>query len=128
MTPGATVHSNEVKHNNEGTDLLCRAAGHTALGRELMWSQAALMRVSWQVLAQEESAASEGPTSAPLATPARALQRLLWCHAHHNLAFPVQASHMVADMLVPRLHNLTGDEVWASVSLMLPSCVWNASY
>lgn len=69
------------------------------------------MRVSWQVLAAEEGAASDGPTLPPLSTPARALQRLLWCHAHHSLSFPEKASHMVADMLVPRLHNLTCDEV-----------------
>ena len=76
-----------------------------------MWSQAALMRVSWQVLAQEQAAASDSATTGPLSTPARSLQRLLWCHAHHSLPFPQQASHMVADMLVPRLHNLACDEV-----------------
>ena len=89
------------------------------LGQELMWSQAALMRVSWQVLVQEQEAASDGASPSALSTPARSLQRLLWCHAHHTLPFPQQASHMVADALVPRLHNLTCDEARPSVFVNL---------
>lgn len=77
------------------------------------------MRVAWQVLAEEQSAAEEAPTSAPLPTPSRALQRLLWCHAHHTLPFPDQASHMVADMLAPRVHNLSCEEARSQLHFLI---------
>lgn len=77
------------------------------------------MRVVWQKLGEEAAEAEAAPSSAPPATQAQALQRVLWCHAQHSVPVPEAASRRIACMLVPCVHSLSCNEVLRSCPLRM---------
>lgn len=82
--------------------------GHVAIGEELVWSQAATLRVVWRALVDE---ARTPPSPAAPRTSGVMLQRLLYSHAQHQQAIPEAASNMVASLLVAQVHSLTAEQV-----------------